>query len=634
MPAAHLPGRKCYHTDCPFTGLRSDEENSFGGAEALLKTRDDLRNIAIIAHVDHGKTTLVDGMLHQSGIFRSNQKVKERVMDSIDLEREKGITIMAKNTAIRYGGVTINIVDTPGHADFGGEVERTLKMVDGVLLLVDSSEGPLPQTRFVLKKALELKLPPVLVINKIDRPDARVQEVLNEVYDLFIDLGAEEDQLDFPVVYANARAGRASLEPGGEARDLRPLFDLIIGYIPAPAYDDSNPLQMLVTNLDYNDYTGRLAIGRVFSGTLRQGQVVGIAGGNGNLLRAKVSTLYSFEGLQRVPIESSGAGDIVCVAGLEGVNIGDTVSDAENPRALPRIAVEEPTLSMVFSVNTSPLAGRDGRFVTSRQLRERLDKEVLHNVSIRVDFSKTDSFVVKGRGELQLAILIETMRREGYELSVSMPEVITKTVDGVLHEPVELLVIDVPEEFVGVVTQQTGMRKGRMLKMQSSRGRMRLEFIVPSRGLIGFRSQFLTDTRGTGLSHQIFEGYEPWMGPMSRRLTGALVSDRGGTSTAFALFHLQPRGVLFIPEGTQVYEGMIVGENSRNVNLDVNVTKEKKLTNMRASGADEALRLVPHRTLSLENAIEFIKEDELIEVTPKSLRLRKKVLEASRRPKC
>lgn len=604
-------------------------------------TRDDLRNIAIIAHVDHGKTTLVDGMLHQSGIFRSNQKVKERVMDSIDLEREKGITIMAKNTAIRYGDVTINIVDTPGHADFGGEVERTLKMVDGVLLLVDSSEGPLPQTRFVLKKALELRLPPVLVINKIDRPDARVQEVLNEVYDLFIDLGAEEEQLDFPILYTNAKAGLASAEPGRGFEDLRPLFDLIISHIPAPVYDESEPLQMLVTNIDYDDFTGRLAIGRVFSGAINQGQTVEVFGEDSVAMRAKVSTLYSFDGLKKVPVESARAGDIVSLAGLEGVNIGDTVCDSGKPRKLPRIAVEEPTLSMVFSINSSPLSGRAGRFVTSRQIRTRLEKEVLHNVSIRVDFSGTDSFVIKGRGELQLAIMIETMRREGYELSVSMPEVITKTVGDVVHEPMELLVVDVPEEYVGVVTQQVGMRKGRMMKMQNNSGsggsnagsRVRLEFIVPSRGLIGFRSQFLTDTRGTGLAHQVFEGYEPWMGPMSKRPTGALVSDRSGISTPFALYHLQPRGVLFIPEGTEVYEGMIVGENSREVDLDVNVTKEKKLTNIRASGSDEAIRLVPHRALSLEQAIEFIKEDELIEVTPVSLRLRKKVLKANQRPK-
>ena len=599
----------------------------------MRKTRNDLRNIAIIAHVDHGKTTLVDGMMHQSGIFRSNQKVRERVMDSIDLEREKGITIMAKNTAITYGDVTINIVDTPGHADFGGEVERTLTMVDGVLLLVDASEGPLPQTRFVLKKALELKLPPILVINKIDRSDARVQEVLNEVYDLFIDLGAGEEQLNFPIVYTNAKAGVASLEPGGEFKNLMPLFEMIINRIPPPVYDDSMPLQMLVTNIDYDDYTGRLAIGRVFSGELRQGQTVRIIGENGGPVTGKVSMLYSFKGLEKVPVESGSAGDIVSVAGLEGVGIGDTVGAVDDPRPLPRIAVDEPTLSMVFSINTSPAAGREGKFVTSRQICERLEKEVLHNVSIRVDFTGTDTFTVKGRGELQLAILIETMRREGYEMSASMPEVITKDIGGVLHEPVEFVVIDIPEEFVGVVSQQMGIRKGRMLKMHQGRGRMRLEFNVPSRGLIGFRSRFLTDTRGTGLAHQVFDGYEPWTGPMTKRPTGALVADRRGTSTAFALFHLQPRGVLFIPAGTEVYEGMIVGENSRDVDLDVNATKEKKLTNMRASGADEALRLIPHRNLSLENAIEFIKEDELIEVTPASLRLRKRVLDASKRPK-
>jgi GTP-binding protein len=488
----------------------------------VLKTRRDLRNIAIIAHVDHGKTTLVDAMLHQSGIFRKHQQVRERVMDSIDLEREKGITIMAKNTAISYGDVTINIVDTPGHADFGGEVERTLKMVDGVLLLVDASEGPLPQTRFVLKKALELKLPPVLVINKIDRPDARVQEVLNEVYDLFIDLDAEEEQLEFPLMYTNARAGVASSEPEGPFEDLRPLFDLIVDYVSGPRYEDSAPLQMLITNIDYDDYTGRLAIGRVFSGELRQGETVGIMGDEGKVSRSKVSMLYAFEGLANVSVESAAAGDIVSLAGLDGVNIGDTVCDPENPRQLPRIAVDEPTLSMVFSVNTSPVAGREGKFVTSRQIRERLDKEVLHNVSIRVDFSGTDSFVVKGRGELQLAILIETMRREGYEFSVGMPEVITKTIDGAEHEPMELLVVDIPEEFVGVVTQMAGMRKGKMLKMLNARGRVRLEFRLPSRGLIGFRSQFLTDTRGTGLANQIFDGYEPWTGPMTKRPTGAL----------------------------------------------------------------------------------------------------------------
>ena len=599
----------------------------------MQKIREDYRNIAIIAHVDHGKTTLVDGMLHQSGIFRSNQNIQERVMDSNDLEREKGITIMAKNTAIKYGETTINIVDTPGHADFGGEVERTLKMVDGVLLLVDSSEGPLPQTRFVLKKALELKLRPVLVINKIDRPDARIQEVLNEVYDLFIDLDAKEDQLDFPIVYTNAREGLASMEPDGKLENLRPLFELIVEYMPAPVYDDSMPLQVLVTNIDYDDYTGRLAIGRIFSGNIALGQSVGIIQKGGEIVRAKVTTLYSFKGLSKIPIESAGPGEIISLAGIEGVNIGDTICDLEDPQALPRIEVDEPTLSMAFSINTSPLAGLDGKYVTSRQIRERLEKEILHNVSIRVDFSGTDTFVVKGRGELQLAILIETMRREGYELSVSMPEVITKTIDGVVCEPMEQLVVDVPEEYVGVVTQQMGARKSKMLKMVNSRGRVRLEFRLPSRALIGFRTQFLTDTRGTGLAHQIFDGYEPWMGNISKRPTGVLVADRKGSTTAYALFNVQPRGVLFVPEGTPVYEGMIVGENSREVDMDLNVTKGKKLTNVRASGTDDAIKLIPPRLLSLEQAIEFIKEDELIEITPHDLRLRKRVLVYNQRPK-
>jgi GTP-binding protein len=589
--------------------------------------------VAIIAHVDHGKTTLVDAMLHQSGTFRASQKVEERVMDSNDLEREKGITIMAKNTAIRYGERTINIVDTPGHADFGGEVERILKMVDGVLLLVDASEGPLPQTRFVLKKALELKLKPILVINKIDRPDARAQEVLNETYDLFIDLGADEDLIEFPVIYCNAKAGVASLEEKGEYKNLRPLFELIVNRMPAPVVNDDEPLQMLVTNIDYDDYTGRLAVGRIFSGAIAQGQSVGVIGEDGAIKRVKISTLYAFEGLNKVPIASSRAGDIVSLAGIEGVGIGDTICDLEQPKALPRIAVDEPTLSMVFSINTSPFSGLDGKFVTSRQIRDRLERELLYNVSIRVDFSGTDSFVVKGRGELQLAILIETMRREGYELSVSMPEVITKEIDGVKHEPMEILVVDVPEEFVGVVTQMIGMRKGKMLKMVNMRGRVRLEFRVPSRALIGFRSQFLTDTRGTGLANQLFDGYEPWMGAMSKRPTGALVSDRKGVTTAYALFHLQPRGVLFIPDGTQVYEGMIIGENSRDVDLDVNACKEKKLTNVRASGTDDAIKLIPPHVLSLEQAIEFIKEDELIEVTPFKLRLRKRGLQANQRPK-
>ncbi len=593
-----------------------------------------IRNIAIVAHVDHGKTTLVDGMLKQAGTFRDNEKVQERVMDSMDLERERGITIMAKNTAVQYGNVKINIVDTPGHADFGGEVERTLKMVDGILLLVDASEGPLPQTRFVLKKALELGLPPILVINKIDRQDARIQEVLNEVYDLFIDLDATEEQLDFPIVYTNAKNGIAVLSPEQEGQNLKPLFDLIVNTIPPPVADTAATLQILVTNIDYNDYVGRLAIGRVFAGTLRQGDPIAIVSNDGTIVKTKASALYTFNGLQREEVREVLAGEIVALAGVEGVNIGDTITDAEDPRPLPRITVDEPTISMVFSVNTSPFAGREGRYVTSRNLRERLEKELLYNVAIRVEFSEADSFKVMGRGELQLAILIEMMRREGYELSVSMPETITKTINGQLYEPFELLVIDIPEEFIGVVSQQIGMRKGKMTKMQNNgHGRVRLEYRIPSRGLIGFRSQFLTDTKGTGLLNHLFDGYEPWQGPMSKRQTGALVADRPGKTTTYALFHLQPRGTLFVAENTNVYEGMIVGENSRPNDLDVNVTKEKRLTNIRAAGSDDMMQLVPPRLLSLEQALEFIKEDELVEVTPKSVRLRKKILEAQRRAK-
>ncbi|MCL4456240.1 MAG: translational GTPase TypA [Nitrospirae bacterium] len=596
--------------------------------------REDLRNIAIIAHVDHGKTTLVDGMLRQAGIFRSNQQVQERVMDNIDLERERGITIMAKNTAVEYNGVKINIVDTPGHADFGGEVERTLKMVDGVLLLVDASEGPLPQTRFVLRKALELKLPPILVINKIDRPDARIQGVLNEVYDLFIDLDATEEQLDFPVVYTNAKLGTAKLDIDEESENLKPLFDLIVKTVRAPEGNKDSALQLLVTNIDYNDYVGRLAIGRVFSGTVGVGDHVAVINSSGNAVKTKITSIYTFQGLERIDAKEASVGEIVALAGIEGINIGDTITDAERPMPLPRIKVDEPTISIVFSVNTSPFAGKEGKFVTSRNLRERLEKELLYNVAIKVDFSNTDSFKVMGRGELQLAILIEMMRREGYELSVSMPETITKEINGTVHEPMELLVIDVPEEFVGVVTQQVGMRKGKMQKMQNNgHGRVRLEFRIPSRGLIGFRSQFLTDTKGTGLLNHLFDGYEPWHGAMSKRQTGALAADRPGKSTPYALFHLQPRGTLFIKEGTSVYEGMIIGENSRDNDLDVNVTKEKKLTNMRASGSDDTIQLIPPKILNLEQAIEFIKEDELVEVTPQSVRMRKKVLEANKRPK-
>ncbi len=593
---------------------------------------DDLRNIAIIAHVDHGKTTLLDGMMKQAGIFRSNEKVQERIMDNTDLERERGITIMAKNTAVTYNGVKINIVDTPGHADFGGEVERTLKMVDGVLLLVDASEGPLPQTRFVLKKALELMLPPILVINKIDRSDARIQAVLNEVYDLFIDLDATDEQLEFPVIYTNAKQGSAKLSIDEDSNDLKPLFEMILKTIPPPVGKSDGILQLLVTNIDYDDYIGRLAIGRIFSGTVKVGDYVSMAKGDGEMSKTKVSSLFTFQGLDRIETKEASAGEIIVLAGIEGINIGDTITDAENPRALPRIKVDEPTISMVFSVNTSPFAGREGRYVTSRKLRERLEKELLYNVSIKVDFDDTDSFKVMGRGELQLAILIEMMRREGYELSVAMPETITKRIKDVLHEPMELLVIDVPEDYVGVVTQQVGMRRGKMQKIHNNDyGRVRLEFRIPSRGLIGFRSQFLTDTRGTGLLNHVYDGYESWQGPLSNRQTGALIADRYGTSTTYALFHLQPRGALFIRENTPVFEGMIIGENSRENDLDVNVTKEKKLTNMRASNADDALQLIPPRIMSLEQAIEFIKEDELVEVTPESVRLRKKILEANKR---
>ncbi|NWF97327.1 MAG: translational GTPase TypA [Nitrospirae bacterium] len=591
-----------------------------------------IRNIAIIAHVDHGKTTLVDGMMKQSGMFRSNEKVQERIMDNIDLERERGITIMAKNASVFYNGVKINIVDTPGHADFGGEVERTLKMVDGVLLLVDASEGPLPQTRFVLQKALELNLSPIVVINKIDRPDARIQAVLNEVYDLFIDLDATEEQLEFPVLYTNAREGIAKTNIEDNSDNLKPLFDSIINTIPAPAGNKNEVLQLLVTNIDYDNYVGRLAIGRIFSGNLKTGDSIAFFKENKEIIKTKVTFLYTFSGLERIPVSEASAGEIVAIAGVEGITIGDTITNPENPKPLKGIKVDEPTISMVFSINSSPFSGREGTHVTSRKLRERLEKELLYNVAIKVDFSETESFKVMGRGELQLAILIEMMRREGYELSVSMPETITKTLNGKLFEPVEALVIDIPEEYIGIVTQQIGIRRGKMEKMQNNGfGRVRLEFKIPSRGLIGFRSQFLTDTRGTGLLNHIFDGYEEWYGPITKRQTGALVADRPGVSTQYALFHLQPRGTLFIKENTPVYEGMIIGENSRDNDLDVNVIKEKKLTNMRAANADEALQLVPPKLMTLEQAIEFIKDDELVEITPKSIRLRKKILEAAKR---
>ncbi|MEE8423338.1 MAG: translational GTPase TypA [Thermodesulfobacteriota bacterium] len=593
-----------------------------------------LRNIAIIAHVDHGKTTLVDGMLHQAGTFHAREIVQERVMDNIDLERERGITILAKNTAVDYNGVKINIVDTPGHADFGGEVERTLKMVDGVLLLVDASEGPLPQTRFVLKKALELSLPPILVINKIDRSDARIQEVLSEVYDMFIDLDATDEQLDFPIVYTIAKEGIAKRNLGDKSTDLKPLLDLILETIPAPSGEKDGILQILITNIDYSDYLGRLAIGRIFSGSVRTGDTAAMVDGNGDIHSTKITSLYTFQGLERKETEEASVGNIIALSGIERINIGDTITDLKNPKPLPRIKIDEPTISMVFSVNTSPLSGKEGKFVTSRQLKERLEKELLYNVSIKIDFDRPDAFKVMGRGELQLAILIEMMRREGFELSISMPETITKTENGVLLEPMELLFIDVPEEYVGAVTQQVGLNKGQMLKMMNNgHGRVRLEFRIPSRGLIGFRSQFLTNTRGTGLSNHLFESYEPWQGHMTKRNTGALVADRQGKTTTYALFHLQPRGTLFVKENTLVYEGMIVGENSKLNDIDVNITKEKKLTNVRASGTDEALQLIPAKMLSLEEAIEFIKEDELVEVTPQAIRLRKKVLTANKRPK-
>jgi GTP-binding protein len=601
---------------------------------APMAVREQIRNIAIIAHVDHGKTTLVDAMLWQSGVFRENQEVAERVMDSNDLERERGITILAKNTAIRYGDVKINIVDTPGHADFGGEVERTLKMVDGVLLLVDASEGPLPQTRFVLRKALELGLPPIVVINKIDRKDARAKEVLNEIYDLFIDLDAHEDQLEFPVLYTIAREGVCRLTPDGPNQPLKPLFEEIVRSIPAPRFDPDVPLQMLILNLDYSDYVGRLAVGRVVNGNLRTRQDVVLVRGDGTQVKSRVTNLYAFEGLERAEVQEAGPGDIVALAGFEEVHIGETVTDPDDPRPLPPVLVDEPTVSMVFSVNASPFAGQEGKYVTSRNLKDRLERELLTNVSLKVEPGDTpDAFVVSGRGELQMAILVEMMRREGFELAVSKPEVITRSVNGVRQEPMERLVIDCPEEFVGVVTQKIGSRRGRMMNMVNhGTGRVRLEYRIPSRGLIGFRSQFLTDTRGTGLLNHLFDGWEPWTGDIPHRTTGALVADRQGKVTPYAIEHVQDRGEIFVEPNDRVYEGMIVGENSREQDIDVNMVREKKLTNMRSVGED-ALRLVPVRRLSLEQALEWIRDDELLEVTPVSLRLRKRVLAANQRPR-
>ena len=598
-----------------------------------MQQRESIRNVAIIAHVDHGKTTLVDAMLWQSGLFRANEAVPERIMDSIDLEREKGITIMAKNTAVTYKGVHINIVDTPGHADFGSEVERTLTLVDGVLLLVDAAEGPLPQTRFVLKKALEAGLPPIVVINKIDRSDARPAEVLDEVYDLFIDLDATEDQLDFPVLYTNARTGTATPDLKVEGESLEPLFETIVSTVPAPRFDPAAGLQFRVTMLDWDDYVGRLVIGRIVNGRVRQAERIAVVHRDGSVEAAKVTVLYGYEGLKRTEIAEASAGDIVAIAGIEMIDIGETVADLENPLALPLISIDEPTVSMLFSSNVSPFAGKDGRFVTSPQLRERLMKEKKLNPGIRVEETDSpDTFRVSGRGELQLAILIEMMRREGYELEVGKPEIITHQENGRTLEPMEHLVVDVPEEFIGAVTQKIGPRRGVMTKMVNhGTGRVRLEYRLPSRGLIGYRTEFLTDTRGTGLLNHLFDGWDEWQGDIAHRQNGALVSDRGGKTTGYAIDNLQARGTLFLAPGEPVYEGQIVGENSRDNDLDVNITKEKKLTNMRASTADEGIKLTPPRIMNLEQCLEWIREDELLEVTPKSLRLRKRAMGGRRR---
>jgi GTP-binding protein len=593
------------------------------------------RNVAIIAHVDHGKTTLVDALLHQSGTIRANERVAERARDSNELERERGITILAKNTAVHYKDLLINIVDTPGHADFGGEVERTLSMVDGVMLLVDASEGPLPQTRFVLRKALERRLTPIVVINKIDRPDARVQEVLNEVYDLFIDLDAAEEQLEFPVLYTNARSGTATANTDTAGVDLRPLFDAVVEHVPPPKGNVDAPLQLLVANLDSSDYLGRIAIGRIFNGRVKIGDSVAVCKLDSRVETTKVTKLYAFDGLKRVEIQEAAAGDIVCLAGIENITIGETIADVEQRVAIPPIAIDEPTVSMIFGVNTSPMAGREGQYVTSRQLKDRLDKELLGNVSIRLEPTDTpEQIKIIGRGELQLSILIEMMRREGFELQVSRPDIVTKEIDGQTVEPVEELIIDVPEDHQGIVIAQVGERKGVMTKMvNNGSGRVRLEFRIPARGLSGFRSQFLTDTKGTGIMNHIFSSWEPWHGVIPARANGALVADRAGVATAYAIANLQERGEIFIDPGIQVYEGMVIGENARPNDMDVNVTKEKKQTNMRASSADEAIRLVPPRKLGLEQAIEFINDDELVEVTPTAIRLRKRILASNIRPK-
>jgi len=600
-------------------------------------TAEKIRNIAIIAHVDHGKTTLVDAMLAQSGTHRENETVVDRVMDSMDLERERGITIMAKNTSVRYGDFKINILDTPGHADFGGEVERVLKMVDGIVLLVDAAEGCLPQTRFVLRKALELKLPAIALVNKIDRQDSRPEEVVDEIYDLFIDLGANDKQIEFPILYSISRDGVAKKDLADEGKDLKPLFDQIIETIPAPHALRDDSLQLLVANIDYNPFVGRLAIGRIFSGEIAKNQEVAVARRDGSIQKTRVKELFVFEGLERATVEKAGTGEIVALAGFEDIEIGETITSVDNPKALPLINVDEPTIAMIFGVNTSPFSGIDGKFVTSRQIKERLDRELLGNVALRVEQTEAaEQFKVSGRGELQLAILIEMMRREGYELQVSKPEVITKKDEktGETLEPIELVVVDVPDEFIGVVTEAMGRRKGQMTKMiNNGSGRVRLEFEVPSRGLIGFRGEFLTETKGTGLLNTLFLRFDKWQGDMKSRQTGSLVSDRMGETNTYALYNLQERGVLFVKPQIKVYEGMIVGENARAVDLDVNPIKEKKLSNMRTTSADEAMRLVPQREMSLERALEFIADDELIEVTPKAIRLRKRVLKANERPK-
>jgi GTP-binding protein len=596
--------------------------------------RDDIRNLAIIAHVDHGKTTLVDAMLRQSGVFRANEQVVDRVLDSFVLERERGITILAKNTSVKWGATRINIVDTPGHSDFGGEVERTLSMVDGVLLLVDACEGPLPQTRFVLKKALEAGLPAILCINKIDRSDARPAEVLDEVYDLFIELDAAEEQLDFPVLYTNARKGVAQARPEAADGDLQPLFRAITEHLPGPEVDLSATLQFQVNNLEYSDYVGRLAIGRLIAGEIVSGGTYTLCGAGNARMTCKVAHIYGWHGLKRIEQPRGEAGEIIAVAGIEDIAIGDTIADLENPRPLPAIRIDEPTVAMTFAVNNSPWAGREGDYVTSRKLRERIDYEALRNVSIRVEEAGVDSWRVAARGELQLAVIVETMRREGYELQVSKPTVVTRQVNGALQEPMELVMIDIPGEYVGIVTQMLSPRKGRMRNMVThATGRVRLEYDMPARGLIGFRSGFLTETRGTGIIHSLFNGYSPWAGPIQSRTNGAMISDREGESNAYALFHLQERGRLFIGAGEPVYEGMIVGEYSRETNLPVNVCREKKLTNIRAAGHDEAIRLAPHRVMTLDLALEWIDPEELVEVTPKSVRMRNRILKTALRKK-